>query len=168
MPFGIPRLDVEEDEINRLQLGIREAIPVEAVAVERGVNPHRLRRGEQFDREAMLHQGLTAAEREPTGHDLQPVPIFTQFLGRLDDRHRYAVAHRPGIGIVAIAAPPHAAGRPRDDTDAGTVDGCTGGKGVEESHVAGGEREAHLRIWNAFSEIYPQLEWTLRLERCIG
>ena len=148
MPFGIPRLDVEQHEIDRLQLGVGEAVPVEAVAVESGVNAHRLRRGEQLDREAMLHQRFTAAQREPAGHDLQPVPVFAQFLGGLDHRHRYAVAHRPRIGIVAVAAPPHASGRPRDDADSGTVDGRAGRKGMQESHVAGGERRAHVRLWN--------------------
>ena len=39
MAFGIPRLDVEQDEIDDVEIGVGEAIAVIAVGVQRGVRP---------------------------------------------------------------------------------------------------------------------------------
>ena len=46
MTLRIPCLDVEQNEIDRFQLLVREAIAVVSVRVERRVDSHRLCRGE--------------------------------------------------------------------------------------------------------------------------
>src|SRR6185503_18736728 len=54
-------------------------------------------------------------------HDLQALGVFAELFGGLRDAHRVAVAHRPGVRVVAIPASPHTARRPRDDTHAESV-----------------------------------------------
>ena len=58
----IPALDVEQHEVDRLEIGVGEPVAEEAVGVERGVDPHPVCRGEELQREAVLHQRLAATQ----------------------------------------------------------------------------------------------------------
>src|SRR5262249_45216664 len=104
MAFGIPGLEVQQHYIDLLEILVGEALAEIPVSVERRVDPHRLCRGEQLHDEAMLHQGLAAADGEPTGHDLQTTTVLAQFFGGPGNRHRDAVAHRPRIRVVTVKA----------------------------------------------------------------
>ena len=107
MTRGIPRLDPEHHEIDRVQLGVGQPCAVEAVGLDRRVNAHLLRGRQQLGREPILHQRLPAAQREAARHRLEAVTVLAQLLGRLRHRHRPAVGEGPGVGIVAFRRPPH-------------------------------------------------------------
>ena len=68
-------------------------------------------------------------------------------------------------GLWQYKTPHHAAGRPRDDPDAGAVDRGAGREGVQKAHVAGGERRPDIGFRNVLAEIDAELERALRLER---
>ena len=91
----------------------------------------------QLGRETVLHEGLAAAQREATRHDPEGVAVLSELLRRFRHRDRDTVADGPGVGVVAVAAAPHAAGGPGHDPHPGAVDGRAGGEGVQEPHVAG-------------------------------
>src|SRR4051794_8448410 len=78
--------------------------------------------------------------------------------------HREAVLQGPGVGIVTVPAAPHAAGRPRHHPHAGPVHRGAGGEGVQEPHIAGGERLAYGLLRDLVAEPHPQLERVLRGE----
>src|SRR4029450_12941291 len=164
MTLGIPRLEIEHDEVDRLELGVRQPIAVVAVGIERRVNAHRLCCREQLCGEAILHQWLTATQSEAPGHGFQAVAIFPQLGSRVCEGNGDAVAHRPRVAIVTIGATPHAAARPGNNTNAGSVYGGACGEGVEKSHVARGKCRPHFGVWNVLAEIDAKLEWTARVE----
>jgi hypothetical protein len=71
---------------NGSTLRVAQPLAIVAVRVERGVDGHRPRHREQLDREAVLHQGLAAAEREAAAHraqarnvDVRPSDIAAPF-----------------------------------------------------------------------------------------
>jgi len=76
MAFRIPCLDVEEHEIERVQLGVGDAVAVVAVRIERRVDAHGLRGRQELYREAMLHQRFSAAQNEAAGHHLETAPVL--------------------------------------------------------------------------------------------
>ena len=166
--FRIPRLEIEQHQIDGLELGVAQPIAVVAIGVERGVDAHAVRGGEQLRGEPVLHQRLTPAQRETSGHDFQAVSVLAQLLGGPLDRNRDAVAHRPRVGVVAIAAPPHAAAGPRDDAYAWAIHGGAGRERVQESHVAGGESRSHVGFRQGLAGIDAKLEWTVGLELALG
>ncbi len=101
MAVGIPRLDVEQDEVDVIEISIGEAFAVIAVRVQRGVHADRLRRREELDDKPVLHQRFATADGQTSRHDLQPVTILAQFLGRPRDRQpasRWSSSRRPGYG----------------------------------------------------------------------
>ena len=72
---------------------------------------------------------------------------------------------RPGVGIVAIQATPHAPAGPGDDADARAVDGGAGRERMEEAHVAVRQRVADVILGHVPAETDAQLVRALRLER---
>ncbi len=164
MTRGIPRLDPEHHEIDGIQLGVGQPVAVEAVCLNRRVNAHLLCGRQQLGREPTLHQRLTAAQREAARHHLEAVAVLAQFLRRLRHRYRHAVAERPGVGVVAVLAAPHAACGPRHDAHARAIDGRTGRVGVQEPHVAAGQRLANALLGNGIAQMDPEFKRALRLE----
>src|SRR5262249_9647528 len=122
-------------------------------------------RRQELHREPVLHQGLPPAEREPALHDLESLAVLAQLLGRPTHAHGDSVGEGPGVGIVTIAAAPHAARGPRNDPHAGPVHRGPGGVRVEEAHVAGLERFADGLLGKALAETHAQLVGTLGRER---
>ena len=165
MPLRIPHLDSQHHQIDRVEVLIGQPVGEVPVGLERRMDAHRFRGGEELHDETMLHQGLSAADRHPSRHDLQAGPVFPQLLGRSRDRDRNTVRHRPGVGVVAIETAPHAAGCPCDDSHAGTVDGRSGGEGVQESHLARRECTSNVRVRNIPAEVDAQLVRALRRQR---
>ena len=102
---------------------------------------------------------------KPPDMTFSPSTVFAQLLGRLRHGDRDAVAHRPGVRVVTVETPEHAARRPRDDAYARAVHGGTGRERVQEPHVAGGERRAHVRLGNVLAEVDAELVRALRRER---
>src|SRR5215475_1013978 len=142
MPLAVPGLDTEQYQVDVVEIRVGELRTEKAVGLDRRVYGHGLRAGEHLHDEAPLHQRFATADRYPPGHDLEAMTVLAQLLERLSDADRNAVAHRPGVGVVAVLAAPHAPRRPTDDPHAGSVDRGPGGEGVHESHVAVGERRA--------------------------
>src|SRR3954464_2974858 len=68
MPFRIPALDVQKHQIYILQFRIGQPCPEASIRIERGVDTECVRSREQLNREAVLHQGLAAAQRETAPH----------------------------------------------------------------------------------------------------
>jgi hypothetical protein len=60
----IPCLDPEHHEVDRIELGVAQALGVIAVRFDRGVDSHSLCGRQKLRREAVLHQRLAAAQRE--------------------------------------------------------------------------------------------------------
>src|ERR1700759_2723032 len=104
MALRVPRLYIQQNKIDLLQLCVRKAITESAVRIQRGVNSHQLRASEQLDGESVLHQRLASTQRESAGHRLQSVPVLTKFFRCLRERQRNAIAHVPGVRIMAIQA----------------------------------------------------------------
>src|SRR5215469_13034168 len=90
--------------------------------------------------------------------------VLAQLLERLTHAHRDAITHSPGVRIVAVLAPPHAPCGPSDNPHPGPIDRGSGGEGMHESHVAVGERSAHISFRNILAEINPQIERALGLQ----
>src|SRR5204863_6354115 len=114
-----PGLDAEHHEVDLLEIGVAELVAEKAVRLDRRVHAELLRGREQLHDEAMLHQRLATAHREAAGHHREAMAVLADLLRGLRDADRIAVAHRPGIRVVTIAAAPQAARRPRDDPHAG-------------------------------------------------
>ena len=167
MALRIPRLDVEQHEIDHLELRVGDAVAINAVRVQGRVDAHGLRSREEFHREAMLHQRFSSTEGEAARHDLQAAPVFAQLFGGFRDGHGDAVAHGPRVRVVTVETPKHAARRPGNHAHPGAVHGRAGRERMEESHVAGGERGPDVRFRNVLPEVDAKLEWTLRRQRLL-
>lgn len=63
MIFRVPRLDVEEDEVDALQVLVGRAVAEETGGVERGVQVEFLGCGEEAPREGRLLVAVLAAQR---------------------------------------------------------------------------------------------------------
>src|SRR5688572_10343475 len=136
MRFEVPFLESDHDEIYRLEVGIGQLFAEETVRLDRRVHAHAFGGLQQLQHEAVLHERLAAADGEAARHDLEALTIFAQLFGGLRDADRVAVTHRPGVRVVAIAAAPHAARRPRDDAHPRPVDRRARGQRMQEAHVA--------------------------------
>ena len=64
VPFRIPRFDIQQHEVDRLQVLVGEPVSKVAVGVQSRVDAHSSSAGEQLDREPVLHQRLAAAQSE--------------------------------------------------------------------------------------------------------
>ena len=93
--------------------------------------PSSLRAPEDAGGELGLQQRLAAGQRNAALADLEHLRVLAHDLHRLGDAERLAVAHVPGVRIVAILAAQQAAGQERDEPQARAVDGAAELRGVD-------------------------------------
>ena len=162
-PGNVVTVEVESERVTEVFTSFGErGLPAETVAeravgLDRRVDAHGPHGGEQLDGEAILHQRLAAAQGEAARHDFQAVAVLAQLLRGAGQGDGDAVAERPGVRVVAVEAPEHAAGRPRHDAHARSIDRRAGRERMEEAHVAGLERRSHVRLRNGLAEVDAKL-----------
>ena len=76
MPLWIPHFEVQQHQIDLLKLFIAAANAEGAIGVKRGMDPHRFNGRKQLHRKSVLHERFGTAQRESSGHDLQPMTIL--------------------------------------------------------------------------------------------
>ena len=141
VPLRVPRLDVEQHEVDRLELGVGEPVAVDSRWCRAPCGcPSPCAAANSFTANRCCISGSPPLSVKPPDMTFRPCRYLRSSSAACATRHRDAVAHRPGVGVVAVEAPPHAAGRPGDDAHAGAVHGRAGRERVQEAHVAGRER----------------------------
>ena len=129
--------------------------------------PNALAAVKSFTAKRCCISGSPPLSVNPPAMTFSPWRYFFNSSAALRDGDRNAVGHRPGVRVVTVKAPPHAAGGPGHDAHAGTINGGAGRERMQEAHVARGERGPDVRFRHVLAEIDAQLERALRLERCL-
>src|SRR5262249_10295777 len=117
----VARLDVEQNEIDLLEIGVIRASPENARVIERGGQAQALGGRENTPREADLNKGLAAGYRQPAACSAKSgCKIGEPRRGRFDTCAGAALKV-PSVRIVTVLAPQQATCQEQGCANAGSI-----------------------------------------------
>src|SRR3954447_21930906 len=143
MTFRIPRLDVEQHNVDLIEFVIRQTFAKVTVGIERGMNSQRLRRREQPRGKTVLHQRFPTTQGKTAEHELQTVSILSQRFDRALECHRYPIHHVPRVRVVTVRTTKLTTRSPCNDPNTRPIDSRSRGERMQETQVAGSERRRY-------------------------
>ncbi len=133
VPFRIPCLDIQQDQVRILQhFSVRIRAQM-AGSVQTGMQSQLSAAFQHGTGKIRLKEGIPAGEGDAAARRPQKIPVAGYFLKDITRASGPAPPHVGGIRIMAVAAAQAAAGQEEDKADAGAVHGAAGFHGMNQA-----------------------------------